>query len=1206
MSRTHARRAPAGWLVMSGIVLCPFDAGAADGDAGTTTLVKVTITGTRLPAAAAPAAQDVRVYDRERIERSGQSTVSDFLATVPEVSLASPENATIATTVRLRGSLFGSPLVLINGRRTQPVAGGVGSFSYFDLNTIPLSLVERIEMLPSGSSAIYGGDALVGVVNLVLRSDFTGTEGGVGYKWADKIDETLIWAGGGWKPSEDFSFSMMARESHRGPLLGKDREITSATPEDSDSALEQSTSESRAVNQEPGDVQPEPPRARPQTITITGSRLITQDADSSSPLISITTQDILRTHPTTVFEGLLDLPVFAGSTGAAASNPGGAGGSNNNLSALNLRGLGAIRTLVLWDGRRLGPSQQNGFVDANMVPQMLLRRVDIATGGASAVYGSDAISGVVNFITDTGFNGVRVEAQGGAAQQGQLDRSHNLGVAFGTNLFGGNGHFEGSIQQHYRDGVPHRDEVAQFRGHWTVQGNGCPGSGQPCQPYFLTPNATISNTSFGGRINGPANNPFNDYQFAANGVLTPFVNGVRCISADECVTNSTIQIGGSGAYVTSTSLIAQERLDQLFGRFDFDLAPDVRFNLTAAYTKDNTFNWWLDNSTGPVTMSVSDAFLPAPYSSAMAAAGLSTFTFNKQWGIGGIPPQAIDFDNRNLIVDAGLDGNLGGYRWSAHYRHTLADMKSRASNIVHNGRLYAAMDAAVSPANGQIVCRATLSGSYPGCVPINLFGPTAESAEAVAYVTDIAEFRVRLPQDDFAASISGAPIEGWAGPINTALSMEGRRLGYRLDSSAPPATTAPLDCAGLAFNCRPGSTNQYSVATASRPPVSQTVVEEALEVEVPLLKGVPFARAVNLDAAYRHAGYRVNGNGKVDEPSTTHTFSANTWKLGMVWHLDDAWTVRATRSRDFRAPTLNDLFTPVSVMMTSGFADLLTGVTPNAQQVSGGNPTLQPETAYTSTLGAVFNPTPKLSVSADAYYTTIKNAILTVSGFAAQIQQACYASGGSSPYCPLIQRTGGYTDTARTNTVTAWLQQGVNAALEKTWGGDFEVNWATRLADRPLALRFLAAYQPHIKYYQEGVNTLDYAATVNNTAGVFQAGAVWRATGYLRYSPVENFAIDWATLWRSPLHVSNDPQLSALPSTSVPSVAFSNATLSYRLGTAGKGKAEVYLNIQNVFDRKAPIASFPGTAAQPGLFGGYVVGDNPLGRYFNLGVRFEF
>src|SRR6266446_2304004 len=185
----------------------------------------VLVTGSRLPRAAEETSQDVRIYDQPRIEKSGQSTVSDFLATVPEVSLVSPENATGATTVRLRGAIFGSPLVLINGRRTQPVTGGAAPFGFFDLSTIPLSLVERIEVLPSGSSAIYGGDALAGVVNIVLRSDFTGAEGGVGYRWADKIDERMIWAGGGWK-GDGSSLTIMATASHRGSLLGRDREIT--------------------------------------------------------------------------------------------------------------------------------------------------------------------------------------------------------------------------------------------------------------------------------------------------------------------------------------------------------------------------------------------------------------------------------------------------------------------------------------------------------------------------------------------------------------------------------------------------------------------------------------------------------------------------------------------------------------------------------------------------------------------------------------------------------------------------------------------------------------------------------------------------------------------------------------------------------------------------------------------------------------------
>jgi iron complex outermembrane recepter protein len=186
---------------------------------------QVVITGTRL--STAPAAQDVRIYDRPRIEQSGRSTVTDFLVTLPEVSLNSSESTNGATTARLRGALAGSALILIDGRRTQAVTGGAALVSFFDLNTIPLSLVERVEVQPNGSSAIYGGDALAGVVNIVLRSDFTGFEAEAGYKWADDTDEKIFSVAAGWQANA-LSISVVGTYSDRSPLYGRDREITAS------------------------------------------------------------------------------------------------------------------------------------------------------------------------------------------------------------------------------------------------------------------------------------------------------------------------------------------------------------------------------------------------------------------------------------------------------------------------------------------------------------------------------------------------------------------------------------------------------------------------------------------------------------------------------------------------------------------------------------------------------------------------------------------------------------------------------------------------------------------------------------------------------------------------------------------------------------------------------------------------------------------
>jgi iron complex outermembrane receptor protein len=209
---------PAALLILAAIAA----ARAEDAPQSTETMV---VTGSRLELVAGQTAQEVRIYPRERIERSGQTTVADFLATVPEVSLNSVTSTFVATSVRLRGAREGSTLILVNGRRTQPASADAAPFGFFDLNTIPLSMVERIEILPNGSSAVYGGEALAGVVNIVLRKDFTGVEATAAYKWADNTDEKSVYGGAGWK-SDRAAVSVMASYAEQTSLYGKDRDIT--------------------------------------------------------------------------------------------------------------------------------------------------------------------------------------------------------------------------------------------------------------------------------------------------------------------------------------------------------------------------------------------------------------------------------------------------------------------------------------------------------------------------------------------------------------------------------------------------------------------------------------------------------------------------------------------------------------------------------------------------------------------------------------------------------------------------------------------------------------------------------------------------------------------------------------------------------------------------------------------------------------------
>src|ERR1043165_7138708 len=180
---------------------------------------------------------------------------------------------------------------------------------------------------------------------------------------------------------------------------------------------------------------------RVETVTVTGSRVISDAANSPTPLTVVSTDDLKAMAPTSLPAGLNKLPVFQGSQ--IVGRPGD-GSHNYSSSTLNLRNFGAHRTLVLMDGHRLTPSNDDGTVDVDTIPQMLISRVDVVTGGASAVYGSDAVTGVVNFVLNKTFEGVKFDVNTGLSTYADA-MSYNLGAAAGTSLFGGRGHFEAAV-----------------------------------------------------------------------------------------------------------------------------------------------------------------------------------------------------------------------------------------------------------------------------------------------------------------------------------------------------------------------------------------------------------------------------------------------------------------------------------------------------------------------------------------------------------------------------------------------------------------------------------------------------------------------------------------------------------------------------------------------------------------------------------------
>src|ERR1700722_16328723 len=187
-----------------------------------------------------------------------------------------------------------------------------------------------------------------------------------------------------------------------------------------------------------------------ETVTVTGSLIISDATNSPTPLTVISADELAATTPSDIPDGLNKLPIFFGSNSGRVSTTAVANKAGN---ILNLRNFGDNRTLVLFDGRRVAPSNFDFTIDTDILPQMLVSRVDVVTGGASATYGSDAVTGVVNYVLDKSFSGIKYDASAGISNYGDAAQ-YQAGIAVGTDLFGGRGHIEGSLRYFHQDKVP--------------------------------------------------------------------------------------------------------------------------------------------------------------------------------------------------------------------------------------------------------------------------------------------------------------------------------------------------------------------------------------------------------------------------------------------------------------------------------------------------------------------------------------------------------------------------------------------------------------------------------------------------------------------------------------------------------------------------------------------------------------------------------
>ncbi len=956
-----------------------------------------------------------------------------------------------------------------------------------------------------------------------------------------------------------------------------------------------------------------------ESIIVTGSRVISDASTSPTPVTMVSTKQLRDTTPSNLADGLNKLPIFQGSQ--ILGRPGD-GSQNFGSNTLNLRNFGGQRTLVLFDGHRAAPSNADGTVDIDALPQMLVSRVDIVTGGASAVYGSDAVTGVVNFVLDKKFNGLQTDINTGLSTYADA-LSYNLGVAGGTPLLGGRGHFEAALE--YR----HRDPVNQ-----SARPYGPPsafaaevGTGTAANPFNSIPNGRRPNSSFGGVVQGcvPACPLAAGTQFASNGVLAPFypgIAGATDASGNVTAGTSNLNSGGDGAYSPYGQMFNGYRQGTAFGRFSYDLADNMTFYVQGQASEAYSFGWYFPQKIQPGAGQAdlfykNNAFLtPAvqaqlgnngtnPVQTIIGGAAVqpsNTFQLGEFiTGLGQAGTNATGSVNRMLSVQAGLDGTVmdGRFNWGIFYTHAENRLAVDLVNNQNLQHMYAAEDAVQLP-NGNIACYAsTLGGgigaAYANCVPINPFGPTAVTWDAFRYMFQTTAFHQTNVLDDFGGSIAGKVLDAWAGPITAALSGEMRFNAYDVGSNVPSSTF--VDCTGLRL-CNP-LLPSFSQSILQPIHASQNVWEVALEAEVPVLKDIPLIHAFDLNLAGRYTDYSVSG-------------AAQTWKVGFNWIVVDSFRFRGTTSVDIRAPTLDDLFRPPTLLQNV-FTDLhipdpTKSQVPNPQYYSAtttfssqGNPRLVPEVARTYTLGTVWTPDfiPGLTVSLDYYRIHMANAIGSIAP-ATTIQSVCEQSGGTSIYCANYQRPLPFSDHSLANFATRLITFNLNTASTSTEGWDFETNFGWQMSDMMDGLRgswsarLLATYQPVINK-----SVLFPGAPFARTPDPST-----RIVAFLNYR-LNDWTLGLQNSWMSGFSQVAGPVTPAINNWVNPHVnAWNQVDVNVTRDFTMEGAdMSAYLVVQNLFNAQ-PAYVPNGTIGQwyPTYTSGYSV-QSAMGRYFTIGLR---
>jgi len=830
-------------------------------------------------------------------------------------------------------------------------------------------------------------------------------------------------------------------------------------------------------------------------IVVTGSRIQRPNLESPVPITSVTQQELTNQGQVNVGDALNDLPALR-STFSQQNSGRFIGTAGQNF--LDLRGLGTARTLVLVDGRRFITGSPGVFdVDVDAIPQDLIDRIDVVTGGESAVYGSDAVAGVVNFVLKKSFDGFRIRGQAGESKYG--DRPVDfISTTIGTNFADGRGNIAVNAEYTHAGELYFRD-----RAHFAnVCGFEPTGTNNPTNVFkcglrnpFVTNGGQVALLTCSGR--GLTFDPTGALLITPPATESFICNGGTVVSDNPLV--------GSTLRETGDLAIGQDRIGgTLLGHFDVSDAfkPFVQGTFVHQIAHQEfqpTFfvgdlHTFFEASFGANVPSLTcdNGFLNAQNLGILEGFGVCSAP-DPQTGLssGVIPIDRFNVDMGARIerdvrttyrIVAGVTGDFNNdwhYEVSFNYGHTHQDNQQNNDLFVQNpdgspGPFALAVDA-VAVLNGAIVapgtpgstieCRSTLTNPSNGCVPLDLFGEGRMSQAAINFVNRRSDLFQNATQQDFLAFLSGDSAKWFSlpgGPVGFSVGVEHRRETAEIH--ADPISSVPGD---TFFNAFP----EFA------PPAF--VVNEAYgELNLPILKDLPGIHEFTVSGAARYSHYNT---------SAGNTFA---WNANAIYSPFRDLRLRANYSKSVRVPTLSDLFTPSTVdfafiadpceqigsnNITLGpnraancaalgvpttllpgnpcidanhpvnspfincFADKFT-----LQVSDQGNPTLKAETGRSITLGCVYTPhfLPGFSLSVDYFDIKVSNLIAQL-GAQTLVNQCVDSSSINNSFCPFIFPRDQFGNFAS----PALIQTSFNFAKQISRGIDFDLSYRHTFAN---------------------------------------------------------------------------------------------------------------------------------------------------------------